>query len=99
MKRLMIIEADTNDADYAYSIQYVSPEEEQFIREITSRIESNGSSWTWENGEIGDPRETYKDILTEEEIEAFGDYLPHGEYGIHSINSIRFLDVIKDEEL
>lgn len=42
-----------------------------------------------------DPKELYKDILTEEEIKLIGKILPGGEYGswIHTIEEIQICEI------
>jgi hypothetical protein len=45
------------------------------------------------------PFEEYKEFLTEEEIEKFEEYLPYGEYGIHTIKSIKMYWIEEVETL
>ena len=106
MKKLLIIKADTNDADYITGICEIQPEDEQLIRKVAGvlRTESKkgcAGSHNWETSEYGDerPEDMYEDVLTQDEIETFDGYVPYGEHGIHTIDSIRILEVTSDEKL
>ena len=101
MKKLMIIEADCNDADYVHTVQYVTDKEITFIKGIIPKLieKDYGNGYKWENGDRGNSYEDYRDILTEEEIETFGDYVPYAEYGVHTINSIKIFDVTNETNL
>jgi hypothetical protein len=94
----MIIEADTNDADYVTSQHEISDDEENFIKSIIPKLIGD-KRYNWVTGDMGNPYERYQGILTVEEIDRFGEYLPYGEYGIHTIESIEILEVIGKEEL
>jgi hypothetical protein len=97
---LIIISADTNDGDYVHDLKEVSESEynetyKDLLSKVSKAISKRGG--TWGRGEIqnrhNDPRIIYKDVLTEEEIDAFDYLAPHGEYGIHSIGSITVYSV------
>lgn len=74
---------------------------------------SEDKKWThhhnWPAGEnspredLGEksPKELYVDSgkITEEEYDFFSDITPHGEYGIHTIESIELLTVTEEREL
>lgn len=99
MERFLLIKADTNDGDYISEKSKISDVNLEKVREIVKALrESNkvGQGYRrrirWETGECGNPYEyATKGILTMDEIEFFNDFLPHGEHGIHTIESIEIV--------
>ena len=98
MKYTIIIEADINDGDYIQRESIINDKELEFIKKIISVIKEN-KGHNWGSGEQCMPDEhpcvVYKNKLTEEEIEKFEEFLPWGEYGIHSVTAIKFSPKIK----
>jgi hypothetical protein len=93
------ITADTNDADYVTATHKVTMEKIQALLPIIEVINKKtlelknqrGYGHNFPNGEIGDPREVYsEEELTDEQIDLISDYLPYGEYGIHTITDIEY---------
>ncbi len=107
MKYLIVVEGDTNDADYISNVGNIAENEIEIIKKVASAIKSYdeehkyGHNWPMfcDNNDMPAPYEIYKDILTEDDIECMDGYIPYGEYGIHSIKSIRILKVEEDTEL
>lgn len=104
-KYLLIIKADTNDADYVEETHEIN-EEDNFDFERLKKIvgivkEQKGHNWGigeyCNNDEM--PSVVYKDKLTKDEIEWFNDLAPHGGYGIHTIKSIKLYEITSKEEL
>lgn len=102
MKLLLIIEADTNDADYVTEMTEVTPETLEpllpiftAIKDMTVKHQTDRNHYNWPNSECASDtvESVYEDILTEEQIELFNEYTPYGEYGIHTIKSIKVLVV------
>ncbi len=101
---LLIIKADTNDADYIHNIITIeSAEKKKQIQELLKRIvpvlDAEGDH-NWENGDQGDSAEEYvkEGKMTEADADYFGELVPYAEYGIHSIEDIILYDVINKEE-
>ena len=82
----LVIEADTNDADYVTRTTTVIQAEIDELKPIFDIIKSKHGKW--ETGDIGDSSEEYKDLLTPQQIDWICDLVPHGEYGIHTIESV-----------
>ena len=121
MKYEMIIQADTNDADYVTSITTVTEKQLDKIKFIANKIKKfkpyevsfentnyGTMTWThshnWPNGDclrsdLGEkhPMDLYD--LDEKTYEWFEEYLPFGEYGIHTIDSITITPYVKKQEL
>ena len=109
MKEILIIEGDTNDADYITSEHIVTNDNK--VKELVAKVadalkavkkKTKEYGYKWNASEYShdsSPEEMYKDYLTEDDIEGFNDLIPYGENGIHSINSIRILTVAKEEAL
>ncbi len=101
---LLIIQADTNDADYVYNIITIkSAEQKKEIQELLERIVpvlNAEKRHNWENGDQGDSAEKYVEEgkMTEADADHFGELVPHAEYGIHSIEDIILYDVINKKE-
>lgn len=103
-KTKVIITADTNDADYVTSEYEVNGQEAlDFIKKVASVIKITKAQYNWSTSEYGygnpSPGSLYSSLLTQHEIEKFNDLVPYGEYGIHSIVSIRIVKIVEDKEL
>lgn len=104
MKNLLIITADTNDADYVDSIQEIDNETLEEIIGILNKIKESGKKTNygifWGKGEYCDLsfEVEYEDILTEDELEFFDSFVPWGEHGIHTITSVEVYKNIGDKE-
>lgn len=103
MKRILIIEADTNDADYITSETDITdwPEETlDALTKITSVIKECTNYHNWPNSEYDNSlEEVYSELLSQEDIEFFSDICPYGEYGIHTIVSVRILTIVEEVNL
>jgi hypothetical protein len=103
MKKYIIIKADTNDADYVTSEQQINDSQLNVLKPIIEVIKSV-KGYNWETGEMEDghtPKELYIDtgLLTQKQVDLIDIYIPHGEYGIHTIESIKVLTILEEEEL
>ena len=102
---MIIIKADTNDADYVHSIiedeWYIKEENLDRFKKIATIVKERTKVGThnWENGDsiTMAPEEMYEGVLTEDDIDFFEEYLPYGEYGIHTIKSIRIISTGPEE--
>lgn len=92
----LVIKADTNDGDYVTSTTTVTEKEIEQLKSILDVIKAKFPQGKWRhNWAVGDvarpgegPEDVYKGLLTPEQIEWFDDLCPHGEYGIHTIESV-----------
>lgn len=94
---LIVVKADTNDADY---IEETNTIDEDWLEEIKPVIESLKKDKSWPKG--WNFREKIIDIhteLTEQQIDSFNDLCPHGENGIHSIESITLYEIVSKQIL
>jgi len=61
-----------------------------------------GHNWeTSEYGKLGTPSKMYVDtgILTEEQVQLFNEFVPYGEYGVHTIKTVDILVVSEEIQL
>lgn len=104
MKNLLIVTADTNDADYVSEISEVKSDALDRIIVILDKINKAGkfewNGFPWGKGEYADTgfQKEYADILSEEEMEYFNGFTPYGEHGIHTISRIDLYRNIGDKE-
>jgi len=111
MKKYLIIQADTNDADYVISQNEVADEDLELIFPVIKAIEdyNNDKSikyqkynfWNIESNRNPDPYQLYVETgkCKQEEMDAFMEYVPYFEGGIHTIESIELLEVVKETKL
>jgi hypothetical protein len=110
MKKIVIIKADYNDADYVTEQSEItnSPELEELVRKVAKCIKEQNKNHKYGNNWVtfdhiikgfSPPQVMYKDILTQEEIEEFNSFVPYGENGIRTIVSIKILTVSDEEVL
>ena len=99
MKTVLIIQADTNDADYITAECEVTQNAIDFItNKIIPALKSNHGRWY--TGDLRDKENMncYKDILTDDEIEKFSGMLPWGN-DVHSVTSIRLVVIASDTQI
>lgn len=97
MKQVLIIKADTNDADYVHRITEVTPETIEELIPVIEAVKAKDGQWPRGEYADGDPEEIYEGILTPEQIDNFGGFCPYGEHGIHTIASIKVLTVVEEK--
>jgi len=98
----IVIVADTNDGDDVTAINDITKEElEKFlplieaIKKFDQKHKRGSGKYNWPAGEHMRgtcPEETYPDI-DPALIDYFREYLPYGEHGIHTIESIEYYNV------
>lgn len=104
MKILRIV-ADYNDGDYVTqetNWYNLTKETRDTIRKVSIEIAKRPKNHNWENGEYGVFNETLFDQypnLAKSEIIEFDNFLPSWEYGIHTIEEIKILEVEEIEDL
>ena len=99
MNKFVIIQADTNDADYITGKSAITDEHIELMKPIIAalKVRRDNNKWchNWETSSYGpwegEPKDMYKGILTEEQIDFFNHYVPTGEDGIHTIESIEIV--------
>ena len=98
----VIIQGDTNDADYIEQISEISEEDVERLKRIASVITDYNKQHTyghnWPLSEYVDENveDLYGDKLSENDMSLMDELVPYGEDNIHSIRSIRILEVTAD---
>jgi len=103
MKYYISIEGDTNDGDLIESLNEISYVDLEKIKPVVEAVIAK-KDYNWSTNEYSkgkNPYELYVEsgIVTEEEYEIFYEFVPHGEYGIHSITSIKIFEVTRVTKL
>lgn len=109
-KYLVIVKADHNDADYTEMVVTAKLEDLDLVRKVAVVLndypfEKHQYNWAqryeYQHSEDKTPEEMYKDYLTPEEVEIFQDtYVPMDENcGVHTIKSIRIIEVANEEQI
>lgn len=95
------IVADTNDADYVTNLQKFDRADLPLVLKCVEAIKAckERHNWPRSHHRRGSPYITYEGILTEEEIDIFGDMVPSGEDGVHSIETVEIFEIINREVL
>jgi len=101
IKYKLVIEADTNDADYVTEITDIDKEDLDSFRPIIEAIKNCKNEYNWECDHSDSPtlEELYPDFIDTDAFNYFQDCVPSWENGVHSINSITVYHVVKEEEL
>ena len=104
MSYLVVVCGDTNDADYVYSNVKISEcdmdKYHPLLSKVAGVIGSSSTSSNWPNNEYCDETvyDKYVGQLTEEEINTFNSmFVPSGEIGIHTLESITVYKVASTE--
>lgn len=100
MEKYLVIKADTNDGDYITRITKVEDTFLEKYKELIKGIKNCKFAHNWPSSEYED--DTVETLYSEFDldlVENFAYYVPHGEYGVHTIESIKILNVESTEEL
>lgn len=98
-KKYIIIEGDSNDADYIMDMNEISDKE---IIEILPMIEAIKSKSNDGECQHNFPSSEYSEGSVEElygnvmGFKLFDDFVPYGEFGLHTITSIKIVKVIEE---
>ena len=82
----------------------ISAEDLEIIRPVIEAIKTK-KDYNWPTSEYcreeEDPHTLYVDsgLITEEQYEIFDEFVPHGEFGIHTIASITLFEVVGVKDL
>lgn len=106
-KYLLVIRGDMNDGDYIESSHIIQMKDLPTIKKVAKAIKDYDNRTTyahnWNRNDYSQdesPFIIYSDVLTEEDIETFNSYVPRGgDFGIHSIESIKIYPFTKEEIL
>ena len=97
-----ILDLDTESEYYADQMKYLK----LFVKAIDWFRETNKGTHKRHNWNVSEycrdpsPKDVYEGILTEDEVEAINEYfIPWGEGGIHTIESIRLYNIESEVEL
>lgn len=93
----LLIEADTNDGDIVTKFETVGDEEFKLFKPIIDAIRKNHGKY--ETGEMIDKHDAEKLYGHLEYFGQFQNFVPNGDYGIHTIDSIKLVDVATMEDL
>ena len=107
---LVIVKADTNDADYAEQSTFINVSDSddlealELVRKVSKVLgETKGKfEYNWPRNEYSesDLYEQYSDYLTEDEIDGFSyGFVPNSENGVNSICNIKIVEVSNLEVL
>ncbi len=112
-KYLLVIKGDMNDADYTMEKTEIKEGEIieldegrkvdvlELVKKCAKAIKECKGSENWPTSQYSDSsvEDIYEGILTEEETDLFHEYVPHGECGIHKINSIDLYEIVGKTKL
>lgn len=102
-RTVLWIKADTNDADYITSENLVQKGDIKIIQKVCEVLRVGKWHHNWVTNDYCTEKESpwnaYKDELTEYEIDVFNEYVPYGEYGIHTIKSVELREITVLEKL
>lgn len=89
------VEADTNDADYVEKFSQVRDGHVTLIRKVAEAVGACTAPYNWPSSEYvdGSVEEVYAAVLTEEDVDAFCDYIPQYGHEVHTIETIQFINV------
>lgn len=101
VQKYLYIKADTNDGDYVAELTKIDEKTANVIIPVVAAIKKCKQSYNFLYGDMHShgektAEELYSGIMGYEE---FRDRCPYGEYGIHTIEEVRILHVVKEEKL
>lgn len=90
----IVITADTNDGDYVTKISDITSEDLKRFTPLISEIAKRVNNHNWVTSEYGDDEDRPENMYSQfaESVEEFGEFVPHGEDGVHTIESIVYYE-------
>lgn len=97
MEYNIIVKADTNDADYVTKITKIKEETLELFRPLFKAIKEYKGDYNWPTryGLGTKPEKLYKDVVSENVLDNFSFYVPYGEDGVHTIESIELFPYVE----
>jgi hypothetical protein len=105
MQLLLVVKADENDGDYVIKNTWIRDSSMiPLIKKVAEAVRNSSQGHNWDTSEYRHndelrPSELYERLLTQAEITIFEDYVPGGEYGIHTIVSIELYEIANIDKL
>lgn len=103
MKLYLEIKADTNDADYIHQRSEISEELLEQFKPLIIDIKKRGKNYghNWDTSEYGRANTRPSIMYAEfgDLVDMFSEFVPYGEFGVHSIRGIILLKVAEEEIL
>lgn len=105
---ILIIRADTNDGDYITDYQIADQEKLDLIIKIAKQLmnakrnSAHGEdSFSWPTSEYArfTPLELYGDEINVDYLDLIDWMVPFGEFGVHTVESIRYFELASEETL
>jgi len=90
----IVITADTNDADYITKISTITPDELERFTPLIAEIAKKVKHYNWDTSVYGDDEDKPEIMYSQFAAlaEEFGAFVPHGEHGVHTIESIVYYE-------
>jgi hypothetical protein len=90
----IVIVADTNDADYITKISNITPGELERFTPLIAEIAKKVKHYNWDTSVYGDDEDRPEIMYSQFAalVEEFGGFVPHGEDGVHTIESIVYYE-------
>jgi hypothetical protein len=90
----IVITADTNDADYITKISAITPDELERFTPLIAEIAKKAKHYNWDTSVYGDDEDKPEIMYSQFAalVEEFEEFVPHGEYGVHTIESIVYYE-------
>jgi len=97
MIKYINITADINDGDYVSEIGTITEEQLEIIKPVVDAINKNKGRY--ETGDMSDKYDSKKLYGNLEGFKTFRKYVPFGNYGVHTIESVVIYNVESTEKL
>jgi hypothetical protein len=90
----IVIVADTNDADYITKISNITPGELERFTPLIAEIAKKVKHYNWDTSVYGDDEDRPEIMYSQfaDLVEEFGEFVPNGEGGVHTIESIVYYE-------
>ena len=99
LEKFVFVKGDMNDADYISEETKLNEADLDLIRKVSKALAENEYLWPTSEWDDESVSEVYDGVLTNQEISTFSKYVPYGEGGIRSIESIEIREVRVVEKL
>jgi len=99
MQFLLEVVGDANDGDYVRELTELQEVQLPLLHKLVAALKANYNYWPSNEYVDDDVEDIYENYFTEEELDEVLDWIPYGEYGIHTVNDITLYEFVGKKEL
>lgn len=99
VKFLLEVAGDANDGDYVRKLTELQEVQLPLLHKLVAALKAESGNWPSSEYADGWVEDIYAKYFTEDELDKVQDWIPYGEYGIHTVENITVYEFVGKTEL